>query len=265
MVANVPLIKSEEFSKIENINHAFFGRKGGVSSGIYSSLNIGYGSGDDRENVRQNRHLAMQSFGQGYAEFDILDASSLNTLYQIHSDKVVTITDCFEGKIEADALVTNKPKIVLGILTADCTPVLFSDESGSVIGAAHAGWKGACGGILDNTVSQMQGLGAKNIHAVIGPTIRQKSYEVGAEFLERFISFDKNNDRFFIPSVKEGHFMFDLPAYVKARLLKIGVISVSDMGNDTCSEEEDFFSYRRCCLRAEGDYGRNLSAIAIKK
>jgi YfiH family protein len=257
------IITCPDFSKLAGVKHGFFTRKGGVSQGIYASLNIGYGSNDNPENVKQNRNIAMSAFGNNFAEVDILEGCNLNTLYQIHSDKVVTITDSFEGKVEADAFVTATPKVVLGILTADCTPVLFADEKAGVVGAAHAGWKGACGGILENTVAEMRRLGAKNIHAVIGPTISQSSYEVGAEFLERFLQFDKANDKFFAPSIKAGHFMFNLPAYVASRLANLELAAITDVARDTCSDETGFFSYRRSCLNAEKDYGRNLSVIAL--
>jgi YfiH family protein len=265
ITTKAPIITCPIFSKLNGVKHGFFTRNGGVSEGIYSSLNVGLGSNDLPENVKANRNIAMRSFGQHSGEIELLDGCQLHTLYQIHSDKVITVNDKFEGRVEADALVTKIPNTVLGILTADCTPVLFADQHAKIIGAAHAGWKGACGGILENTVAAMVELGADaaNIHAVIGPTIAQKSYEVGADFYERFIGFSPANEKFFIPSVKSGHYMFDLPAFVASRLAAMGLASISDVKRDTCSDAETFFSYRRSCLNKEADYGRNLSVIGI--
>jgi YfiH family protein len=266
---NTEIVTCPEFSKQTGVKHGFFTRKGGVSSGIYTSLNTGAGSKDDPENVKENKRIALQALAQLPHSLQIvadLPEDSLHTLYQIHSNKVITVTGAFETRLEADGLVTKVPNIVLGILTADCTPVLFSDDNAKVIGAAHAGWKGACGGILENTVLAMQELGAKasNIHAAIGPTIGQASYEVGDDFYERFIGFTPENAKFFIPSNRAGHYMFDLPAYVESRLHALGLASVTNVKRDTCAEVENFFSYRRCCLNNEGDYGRNLSVIALK-
>ncbi len=255
------IITCQKFGNNSKIRHGFFKRIGGVSEGIYSSLNCGPGSKDNPDNVKKNRDIAVNTFTNA----EIVDSENLHTLYQIHSNKVVTIIDKFEERPQADALVTNKPGMVLGILTADCTPVLFSDENAKIIGAAHAGWKGACGGILENTVAEMVRLGSRqdNIKAVIGPTIRQKSYEVGAEFYDRFLEFSSDNSVFFIPSKKDDHYMFDLPAYVASRLNNMGLKQVTDVGLDTCSDKESFFSYRRSCLNNEGDYGRNLSVIML--
>jgi YfiH family protein len=251
------IISCPNFSSLHNVKHGFFTRKGGVSEGIYASLNVGLGSNDDKNNVHTNRTIAMQEFGA--------EADALQTLYQIHSDTVITVTEKSNQREEADAMVTNQKNIVLGILTADCTPVLFADENAKVIGAAHAGWKGACSGILENTVIAMQNLGADvgNIKAVIGPTITQSSYEVGDDFYERFLGFSPENKIFFIHSQREGHYMFNLPSYVEARLAAIGIKSVTNVNRDTCADAENFFSYRRTCLNKEADYGRNLSVIVV--
>jgi YfiH family protein len=239
------------------ISHGFFGRRGGVSTGIYKSLNCGPGSNDDPENVRTNRHRIIAALGQG----------ELVTLHQVHSPVVITVTEGFTGeRPKADALVTATRGLILGILTADCGPVLFADAEARVIGAAHAGWKGAFTGVLENTVAAMEKLGAtrSNIRAVIGPCIAQQSYEVGPEFVERLVKADAENQRFFIPSVKPDHSMFNLPNYVLARLLATGISNASAVRRDTCAEQEEFFSYRRTTLRGEPDYGRQISVISLK-
>jgi YfiH family protein len=179
--SDVPILTCPQFAKLKGVKHAFFTRNGGVSSGIYTSLNTGAGSKDDPENVKENKRIVLKALANLPEEslkiVADLPEDSLHTLYQIHSNKVITVTGKFETRFEADGLVTKTPNIVLGILTADCTPVLFADTEAKVIGAAHAGWKGACSGILENTVIEMEKLGAKaaNIHAVIGPTIAQSS------------------------------------------------------------------------------------------
>jgi len=250
----IPIITCPELSSFKKIKHGFFTRNGGVSKGIYSSLNVGFGSDDTKKNVEKNRKIALQTLGT---------KGKLYTLYQVHSNKVVVFSDDFDDKTKADALVTDKPGIVLGILTADCTPILFADPNAKIIGAAHAGWKGAHSGILENTVEAMKRLGAKNISAAIGPTIGQASYEVGPEFYKRLVDDDKNNAEFFLDSIKAKHYMFDLPDYVTSRLAELGLKSITNVHRDTCGEEREFFSYRRSCLKDEGDYGRNLSAIVI--
>lgn len=264
-IDDIPIIKSELLSKNKATSHGFFTRKGGVSTGLYDSLNCGAGSNDSFENVKENHLRVINKIHQG-DELNILDhTDNLHTLYQIHSNKVITITDNFEGKQEADGLVTKQKGMILGILTADCTPVLFSDSKNQVIGAAHAGWKGAFAGILENTISQMENLGAQRrfIDAAIGPTISQNSYEVGSEFYDRFINQSQSNTKFFIPSDKQGHYMFNLPLYVKHRLKNASINNIDDVKYDTCADEENFFSYRRSCLRKEADYGRNMSAICL--
>ncbi|MDA0782158.1 MAG: peptidoglycan editing factor PgeF [Rickettsiales bacterium] len=251
-------ITCQEFSKQNNIVHAFFTRHGGVSEGIYSSLNLGAGSNDHPKNIEKNRLLAMAHIGY--------EKENLHTLYQIHSDSVIVVEGNFKERKEADAMVTKSNDTVLGILTADCTPVMFADNENKVIGAAHAGWKGTISGILQNTIEKMEELGAdiENIQAVIGPTIGQKSYEVGKEFYDRFISKSPENTVFFMSSEKPQHYMFNLSAYVEYQLKHSGIKSVTNVNMDTYTDEDNFFSYRRSCHRKESDYGRNLSVIALK-
>ena len=244
-------------SPLLQVPHAFFTREGGVSKGIYASLNCGNGSRDAASDVRENRRRAASGLG--------FSADHLCTLYQVHSPNVVTLsTPIAPGQVQADALVTQTPGLLLGILTADCAPVLFADAQAGVVGAAHAGWKGAFTGVLENTIAAMADLGAREIHAAIGPCISQESYEVGAEFLARFLEDSPENAAFFSPSGREGHAQFDLPGYVAHRLARAGLRHIGRIAKDTCAEEQAFFSYRRTTLRGEGDYGRQLSAIGLK-
>lgn len=249
------------FNDIEGVRHAFYTRQGGVSEGLYASLNCGLGSGDSPDAVRENRKRAMAAID--------LPETALTTLYQVHGRKVVELEAPLpEGeRPQADALVTRTPGVALGVLSADCVPVLFCDRHAKVIGAAHSGWKGAIGGVLDATVDAMAKLGAdpSRIVAGIGPCIAQRSYEVGPEFPAPFIAEDDANARFFAPSRKDGHHMFDLRGYVGERLRRVGVGEIQAVPNDTCGEADRFFSYRRACLRGEKDYGRGLSAIALEK
>ncbi|HYD30679.1 MAG TPA: peptidoglycan editing factor PgeF [Azospirillaceae bacterium] len=244
---------------ITGLRHGFLTRSGGVSTGLYASLNCGFGSGDSPAAVARNRALAMERLDQ--------PADALVTVRQVHSPDVVTAREPFphDRAPGADALVTDRPGIALGILTADCAPVLFADPKARVIGAAHAGWKGAIGGVIEATVSAMVELGAKpqRIVAAIGPCIAQRSYEVGPEFPTPFLAEDAANADLFAPSRREGHFMFDLPVYVARRLGRAGVDLIQRCPNDTVAEEDRFFSYRRATLRGEKDYGRGLSAIVL--
>jgi YfiH family protein len=241
------------------LRHAFFGRSGGVSEGLYASLNCGFGSGDDPERVAANRARAL-----AMAE---MPAGSLLTAYQVHSPDVVTITSPWRRKDapRADAMVTDRPGVALGILTADCAPVLFADAEARVIGAAHAGWRGALTGVLEATVEAMRALGARpdRIAAGVGPCIGQRSYEVGPEFPAPFLAQDPNNAGFFRPSARERHHLFDLPGYVAGRLTALRLGRVEKVGHDTCAEHDLFFSYRRATLAGESDYGRDLSAICL--
>lgn len=243
-----------------HIKHGFFTRQGGVSTGDYASLNCGYGSGDLEAHVTQNRTIAMQCLEGKH--------SQLCTLRQTHSNDVVTVAQVWDPMHapEADALVTKQPDIALGILTADCVPVLFVDTDAKVIGAAHAGWKGALSGILANTVNAMETLGAtrESIDAAIGPCIHQASYEVQEDFAERFVTADILNQQFFVPGQRFGHLLFDLPGYVNRELEHLELGSITQINHDTCAEEEQFFSYRRTILHNKENFGRGLSVIMIK-
>lgn len=242
----------------EQIRHGFFTRDGGVSEGIYRGLNVGLGSDDERTRVLENRSRVAGYFSQ--------PDTRLMTPYQIHSSTALEVIGPWEEgeRPQVDALVTSNPNVVIGILTADCGPVLFADPDNGVVGAAHAGWKGATGGVLENTITAMEKMGAQrqNIRAVLGPTISQKAYEVGPEFVERLTALDTENDQFLVPSVKSDHAMFDLPAYIVGRLKAAG-INASWTGNCTYDDEASFFSYRRKTHRGEPDYGRQIAAISL--
>ncbi|MFT3811308.1 MAG: peptidoglycan editing factor PgeF [Micropepsaceae bacterium] len=239
--------------------HAFFTREGGVSTRLYDSLNCGLGSHDDRANALENRRRAAAHLG--------LAPGRLVTLYQIHSAEAVIVNDPWapgEGP-RADGMATRTPGLALGVLAADCTPILFADAEEGVIGACHAGWKGALAGIAEATVDAMIALGARRarITAAIGPTIRQPAYEVGADYRDRFIAADARSAAFFTPGIDAAHAQFDLPGYLTRRLTEAGVMAVADVGVCT-NQDQGFFSYRRTTHRGEPDYGRNLSAIALK-
>ena len=244
-----------------HVTHGFFTRSGGVSQGIYEGLNCGIGSDDHAVNVIENRALVAEHLAKRRD-------TPLLSCYQIHSDKVITVDSAWTeaDKPKADAMVTNQPNIILGILTADCAPVLFYDPVAHIIGAAHAGWQGALGGILESTIAAMQALGAnrETICAAVGPSIAAKSYEVGKEFYDKFIQADKDTTQFFWTGRDAQHHQFDLPHFIKARLEGAGIkkIWISDL--DTYSHESLFFSYRRSCHKKEADYGRQLSAIMLK-
>lgn len=237
--------------------HGFFTRHGGVSEGIYRGLNVGIGSNDDRETVLENRKRVAQWFD--------LPLEKLATLHQVHSPDVAVVTHSnIEERPKADAMVTNQPGIVLGVLTADCGPVLFSDPEAKVIGAAHAGWKGAVFGVLENTIETMISLGAKrdNILACLGPSISQQNYEIGPERIEELLKLDSSYAKFLKPSNLDGHALFDLQALTIERLEKAGV-AAQNLEICTYPDEDRFFSYRRTTHRNEADYGRQISAIAI--
>jgi YfiH family protein len=241
-----------------NISHGFFGRAGGVSKGIFASLNCGPGSGDERADVIANRDRVIEALSP---------SAQLLTLYQIHSGEAVTVTapwNLGEGP-KADAMATNVPGLALGILTADCAPVLFADTEARVIGAAHAGWKGALSGVTDSAIDAMEKLGARRdrIVAAIGPCISQENYEVGAEFRGRFISAASDNGRWFNASDKPEHFRFDLEGYVAARLDVARIAQVERVSSCTYANEAEFFSFRRATHRGETDYGRQVSAIVL--
>jgi polyphenol oxidase len=239
------------------IRHGFFSREGGVSDGIYRGLNVGLGSDDDPSNVLENRARVAAWFGLG--------PDRLATLHQIHSADVhVATTDNPGERPKCDGVVTRQPGLILGVLTADCGPILFCDAENGVIGAAHAGWRGAFDGVLENTIARMEELGAdrSKIVACLGPSISQDNYEVGPEFIGRALTADKANERWFVPSVRGGHAMFDLRGMTIHRLEKAG-IRAAMIDACTYADEEAWFSYRRTTHRGEPDYGRQISAIAI--
>ena len=246
-------------SAIPGLRHAFFTREGGVSDGIYTSLNGGLGSQDDPANVAENRRRMAAHMGVPPEHF--LSAQ------QIHSPDAVVATGPSQdaSRPRADAIVTRVQGLAIGVTAADCGPILLVDPNARVIGAAHAGWKGALSGILESTVEAMEKLGAEpsGIVAAIGPLIRQHSYEVGGEFVERFVQADAENTLFFIPSAREGHAMFDLAGFIRMRLENAGVLMIDDIGVDTYSDER-FYSYRRSVHLGEPDYGRHVHAIALE-
>jgi polyphenol oxidase len=243
----------------DTIEHGFFGRQGGYSTGMYASLNVGLGSGDDRATVERNRGIVAKSLGGR--------ESQLVTIYQVHSaDAHIVIKPWTDGeRPEADGMATNIPGIILGVLSADCGPVLFADHKAGVIGAAHAGWKGALSGITDATVLKMESLGAtrENIVAVLGPTISKSAYEVGPEFILNFINVDAGHKIYFTDSVKSNHYMFDLPGYLMDRMKAFGVGTVIDSGLCTYTRDDEYFSYRRTTHAREKDYGRQIAAITL--
>lgn len=243
------------------ISHGFFTRRGGASEGIFGSLNAGYGSSDNKDHVTRNRETIASELG--------VSPDRILALHQIHSNTVITVEQAWsrDALPKADALVTNKPGYAIGILTADCIPALFADKKKKIIGAAHAGWKGAIGGILEKTIAAMTALGSDpaDIVCAIGPCIRAGSYEVSEGFQNPFIEQDAANHSFFTPAVRTGHLMFDLPGYARSRLVLTGIGEVIDTAEDTLPQEDVFFSYRRSCLRKEPDYGRQISAIMIKE
>jgi polyphenol oxidase len=246
-------------SAIPGLRHAFFTREGGVSGGIYASLNGGIGSSDDPAHVTENRRRMAEQMGVAPDRF--------LSVYQIHSPDAVAATGPWQGEARprADAIVTATEGLAIGVTAADCGPILLVDPTARVIGAAHAGWKGALTGIVESTVAAMEQLGAERggIVAAIGPLIRQHSYEVGGEFVDRFIEADAENALFFIPSSREGHAMFDLAGFIRTRLENAGVLMIDDVGVDTYSDER-FYSYRRSVHRAEPDYGRHVHAIVLE-
>ena len=239
------------------IPHGFLGRRGGISSGIHVGLNVGWGSDDEREAIAENRRRAVAA---------VLPGAALVTVHQVHSPDVVTVTEPWpdDARPQADALVTNRPGLLLGILTADCAPVLLADVQAGVIGAAHAGWKGALSGVTDSTIAAMEALGAKRerIAAAIGPCIAQTSYEVDDAFEARFVVADTFNARFFKLG-REGHAWFDLEGYVAMRLETAGVGTVEKLALDTYADESRFYSYRRATHRGEPGYGREIAVIGL--
>ena len=247
-------------SAIPGLRHGFFTREGGVSDGIYQSLNGGMGSQDDASHVTENRRRMAAQLG--------VAPTHLLTAFQIHSPDVAVATEPWDtaARPRADAIVTQTAGLAIGVTAADCGPILLVDPRARVIGAAHAGWKGALTGVLESTIDAMEKLGAERggIVAALGPLIRQHSYEVGAEFVERFASAEADNAQFFTPSSRQNHAMFDLAGFIRMRLENAGVLMIDDTGIDTYSDER-FYSYRRSVHRGEPDYGRHVHAIVLER
>ncbi|MGI9482275.1 MAG: peptidoglycan editing factor PgeF [Hyphomicrobiales bacterium] len=243
----------------DNVRHGFFTRQGGHSKGLYESLNAGLGTNDVIATVMRNRVEVASQMG--------VEPQALISPYQYHSANVAIALEPWDvaNRPKADAVVAAKPGIALAVTTADCTPVLFSEPEAGIVGAAHSGWKGALGGVSEQTLKMMEALGAKRerICAAIGPTISQEAYEVGPEFFAFFVEEDAAYERFFVPSVRENHYQFDLPGFVEARLKDCGVGQVENMKICTYGDEERFFSYRRTTHRGEPDYGCQISAITL--
>lgn len=251
----LPVLTSRRLT-LPGIRHAFFTRRGGVSHGVYASLNVGLGSKDDPEAVAENRRRCAAHF----------DAEEIVTAYQVHSATALVADGPWPaGPPQADGVVSAVPGVVCGALAADCAPVLFADPQARVVAACHAGWKGALTGVVEATIARMESLGAdrNRIRAAVGPCIGPKSYEVGVEFLERFLHFDPAYGRFFRAGESPEKRLFDLPGFVLARLTAAGISGGEWIGHDTCAEADDFFSNRRAFKRGEGDYGRLMSAIVL--
>ncbi len=253
------MVEAQTLTQIPGIRHGFFERKNGASQGLYTSLNCGLGSDDDRQTVLKNRATVAARLN--------LAPAQLLTAYQHHSPDVITVTEPWDitEPPKADGMVTNVSNIGLGLLTADCAPVLFADTNSRVIGAAHAGWRGAVAGITDNIITAMENLGSQRsaIVAVIGPTISQRAYEVGPEFIENFLEQDASHQQFFMPSSREKHCMFDLPGYLIQRLERANISAASWVEKCTYAHEDQFFSYRRATHSREEDYGRQISVITL--
>lgn len=247
-----------ESGVLGGVAHGFLGRKGGTSTGIYAGLNVGLGSEDARETVVENRRLAVNA---------VLPGATLARVHQFHSPDVIRVGQDIlnDDPPRGDAMVTDQPDVLLGIVTADCVPVLLADVEAGVVGAAHAGWKGAMSGILENTVAAMAKLGAdvSRISCAIGPCISQKSYEVDEGFFRNFVAETAPNERFFADG-KAGHYQFDIEGYVASRLAAAGIRTVECLGEDTYSQPDRFFSYRRSCHLGEPGYGRQLSLIGLR-
>ena len=254
-------LSADALSGLAGIRHGFLTRQGGVSNGIYASLNCGSGSKDDRQAVQENRRRAAAYFA--------VPAGALNSLHQIHSAEAVIVERPWgsDGQPRADAMATRSAGLALAILSADCAPVLFADGEAGVVAAAHAGWRGALSGVLAAALEAMASLGARRdrVRAAVGPCIVQASYEVGPEFAERFLAQDPNHTRFFEAGARAGHHLFDLPGFVAAQLHLMGLAAVENLALDTYADAARFFSYRRASHAGEKDYGRMLSAIALSE
>lgn len=255
------MIEAPDLKSAKSVRHGFFTRQGGQSSGLFTSLNCGFGSGDDKPTVARNRALAGEQLG--------VAAGDLLTVWQWHSPDVIVASEPWDvlKPPKGDAIVTTKPGLAIAVLSADCAPILFADAQAGVIGAAHAGWKGALAGVSDATIAVMEENGARRdrITAVIGPTISQNAYEVGPDFADQFIAEAPDNSDFFTPSTRPHHQMFDLPAYLKRRMIRQGLGQVTDLGLCTYSDEDRFYSFRRTTHRNEKDYGRQISAIVLSR
>ncbi|MGE0238381.1 MAG: peptidoglycan editing factor PgeF [Parvibaculaceae bacterium] len=255
------MIEASELQSVRSLRHGFFTRQGGHSAGLFASLNCGFGSGDDKPTVARNRAAAGEQLG--------VAGDGLLTVWQWHSADVIVADAPWDvlAPPKGDAIVTTTPGLAIAVLTADCAPILFADAEAGVIGAAHAGWKGAFSGVSDATVAVMEENGARRerITAIIGPTISRQAYEVGPDFAAQFIAEAPDNADFFTPSERARHQMFDLPAYLQRRMTRLGVGRVVDMGLCTYSDEDRFYSYRRATHRNEKDYGRQISAIVLSR
>jgi purine-nucleoside/S-methyl-5'-thioadenosine phosphorylase / adenosine deaminase len=253
------MLQAASLSAPAGIRHGFFTRAGGVSSGFYATLNGGTGSDDDPGHVAENRARIASALGVG--------ADRLLTAYQVHSPTAVVADAPWrpEARPRADAVVTRVPGLAVGVTTADCGPVLLAEPRAGVVGAAHAGWRGALAGVTDAAIAAMEGLGAERarIVAALGPMIGQRNYEVGPELVAQFTAAEPDNARFFVPSPRPGHALFDLAGYVVARLARAGIAGIENLDRCTYADAERFFSYRRATHRGEADYGRHISAIAI--
>ena len=254
-------LQAHTLARLAGVRHAFFTRAGGISGGVYASLNAGVGSDDVPRNVAENRARMAAAMGVPPQRF--------LTCYQIHSPEAVVAVEPWapDARPRADAIVTKVPGLAIGISTADCGPVLFADAQARVIGAAHAGWRGALAGVTDSTIAAMERLGAVRgqIVAAVGPMIRQPNYETGTDLRDRFVAADPANARFFRPAARDRHFMFDLAGYVVARLAATGIGTIEDVDACTYADADRFFSYRRMTHRGEADYGRHVNAIALEE
>jgi YfiH family protein len=255
------MLQAQSLTNLPGVRHAFFTRAGGVSKGIYESLNSGVGSNDKPENVNENRARMAASLG--------VTADRFLTAYQIHSPTVMVAETPWSAadRPRADAIVTRTPGLAIGVSTADCGPVLMTDPEARVIGAAHAGWRGALTGVIEAAVAAMETLGAKRnrIVAAVGPMIRQPNYEVGQDLLDRFVAAEPDHVRFFAPAQRPGHRMFDLAGYVVSTLQHAGIERIEDIGHCTYADPAQFYSYRRATHRAEPDYGRHVNAIVLEQ
>lgn len=253
------MLQAPSLSRLARIRHAFFTRGGGVSDGVYASLNGGIGSNDAPDKVAENRARMAATLGVAPDRF--------LTPYQIHSPDVAIADGSWTQatRPRADAVVTREPKLAIGVSTADCGPLLFADAEAGVVGAAHAGWRGAFTGVIEATVAAMEKLGADRgrITAALGPTISQANYQVGPEFIEKFLVADTDNAEFFVACERDGHAMFDLNGYIAFRIQQAGIADFEDVGLCTYADPALFYSYRRSTHQSEPDYGRHINAIAL--